>query len=117
MASAGEFGVVDYVVFALMLLVSAAIGTFYAFCGGKQKTTKEYLLADRSMSSWPVAISLLASYLSAITLLGAPSEIFTYGSQYLCMVFFSYWIFCGAVAVIFIPVFYQCGIISVNEVG
>ena len=116
MAAAGQFSAVDYVVFALMLLISAVIGIYYGFFGSKQKTTKEYLLADRSMPSWPVAVSLLASYLSAITLLGAPSEVYTYGSQYMVLVFFSYWVFCFAVAVVFIPVFYRTHIVSVNEV-
>jgi len=48
----------DYVVFSLVLLLSAAIGFYYACTGGKQKTTKEYLLADRNMHWIPVAISL-----------------------------------------------------------
>ena len=78
-----KFSVVDYVVFSVMLLISAAIGVWYG-CGpgGKQETTKEYLLADKKMRIVPVAISLLVSYLSAITLLGVPSEIYTYGAQY-----------------------------------
>jgi hypothetical protein len=33
-------GVVDYVVFAAMLLLSASIGVYYRCTGGKQKTTK-----------------------------------------------------------------------------
>lgn len=77
-----RFGIVDYVVFSVMMLISALIGIWYG-CGpgGKQKTTAEYLLGDRQMKNWPVAISLLVSYLSAITLLGVPSEIYTYGAQ------------------------------------
>lgn len=34
-----NFVVWDYVVFGLMLLVSAGIGVYYRFTGGKQKTT------------------------------------------------------------------------------
>ena len=94
-----SFSVPDYVVFSLMMAVSAGIGLWYG-CGrgGKQKTTKEYLLADRQMSIWPVAVSLLVSYLSAITLLGVPSEIFTYGAQYYVLIL-SYFIICSAVAI------------------
>ena len=50
----------DYVVLSIMLAVSAAIGIFYACTGGKQKTTKEYLLADGNMHWFPVACSLVA---------------------------------------------------------
>ena len=45
----GEFTVWDYLVFALVLIVSAGIGIFYGCTGGKQKTTKEFLMADRRM--------------------------------------------------------------------
>ena len=50
----------DYVVLFLMLAFSAAIGVYYACTGGKQKSTKEYLLADGNMHWFPVACSLLA---------------------------------------------------------
>ena len=52
------FGWVDIVVLAVILLLSASVGFYYACTGGKQKTTKEYLLADRSMHWLPVAASL-----------------------------------------------------------
>ncbi len=66
----GEFSTWDYVVFACMLCVSAGIGVYHAFFGGKQKTTKEYLVANRSMGAIPVGMSLVASFMSAITVLG-----------------------------------------------
>lgn len=34
-----NFSVWDYVVFILMLIISAGIGVYYRFTGGKQKTT------------------------------------------------------------------------------
>jgi hypothetical protein len=34
------FGIVDYIVFAIMLVMSASIGIYYRFTGGKQKTTQ-----------------------------------------------------------------------------
>ena len=52
----------DYVVLFLILAFSAAIGVYYACTGGKQKSTKEYLLADGNMHWFPVACSLLARY-------------------------------------------------------
>ncbi|XP_001632376.2 sodium-coupled monocarboxylate transporter 1 [Nematostella vectensis] len=110
-----RFSVVDYVVFSIMLLISAAIGIWYG-CGpgGKQTSTKEYLLADRKMKVWPVAISLLVSYLSAITLLGVPSEIYTYGAQYYVLII-SYFIICAFVAIIFVPMFRRVNITCANE--
>ncbi|GBN01615.1 Putative sodium-dependent multivitamin transporter [Araneus ventricosus] len=72
-------GVVDYLIFACMLLVSAGIGIYFRFSGGKQKTTDEYLLAGKDMSILPVAFSLMASFLSAITVIGVPAEMYQYG--------------------------------------
>ena len=61
MAKQRHFMSWDYVVFTLMLAVSAAIGIFFGCRGSKQKTTKEFLLANRSLSIVPVAISILVS--------------------------------------------------------
>lgn len=35
-----HFTTVDYVIFALLLVASASIGLFYAFSGGRQRTTQ-----------------------------------------------------------------------------
>ena len=67
-----KFGIINYVVFFAMLLVSALIGVFYWYRGNK--TTEDFLLASRSMSTLPMTLSLAASFLSAITLLGTPAE-------------------------------------------
>lgn len=52
----------DYFVFSIALSFSAAIGFYYACTGGKQRTTREYLLADKNMHWLPVAASLFARY-------------------------------------------------------
>ncbi|XP_028404903.1 sodium-coupled monocarboxylate transporter 1-like [Dendronephthya gigantea] len=109
-----SFHPVDYVVFGLMLLISAGIGIYHGCTGGKQRTTSEYLLGNRSMKTLPIAISLLASYLSAITLLGVPSEIFTYGAQYTVLLF-SYFILTATSAIIFVPILHGLHLTSAHE--
>lgn len=115
MAVDERFSVVDYVVFSVMLLLSALIGIWYG-CGpgGKQNTTAEYLLGDRQMKSWPIAISILVSFLSAISLLGLPGEIYTYGTQFYVVVL-SYVLICTATSTVYIPMFRRIKITSVNE--
>jgi sodium-coupled monocarboxylate transporter 8/12 len=49
----------DYFVFAVVLAISMGIGIFYGCFGSRQKTTKEYLLANGQMSSIPVAFSMI----------------------------------------------------------
>ncbi|KAG8182484.1 hypothetical protein JTE90_020402 [Oedothorax gibbosus] len=72
-------GTADYIIFAFMLLVSAGIGVYFRFSGGKQRTTSEYLLAGQDMSTLPVAFSLMASFLSAVTVIGIPAEMYHFG--------------------------------------
>lgn len=110
-----SFGVVDYVVFSIMLLISALIGVWQACVGGKQNTTAEYLLADRRMNFLPVSISVLVSYLSAISLLGLPAEIFFYGTQFYLTIIGMVLTCCVANA-IFLPMFRRIRITCVNEV-
>lgn len=58
---ASLFGYTDYFVFFFMLLVSAGIGVFYGFIAKKKgDSTKEFLMAGKSMSSFPIAMSLIA---------------------------------------------------------
>ena len=111
-----QFGTVDFAVFGVMLLLSTIIGIYHAFTGGRQRTTKEFLFANRGMMSIPVALSLLASFMSAITILGVPSEIYIFGTQY-WLIIASYLILFPSVALIFVPVFRAVDISSSYEVS
>ncbi|NWQ77766.1 SC5A8 protein, partial [Columbina picui] len=113
-SSMGRFVVWDYVVFAAMLLVSAVIGVYYAFAGGGQKTSKDFLMAGRSMHALPVALSLTASFMSAVTVLGTPAEIYRYGAIF-CIFAITYGLVVLCSAEIFLPVFYKLGITSTYE--
>ncbi|XP_072389015.1 putative sodium-dependent multivitamin transporter [Diabrotica undecimpunctata] len=108
------FGLWDYVVIAIVLLISSSIGIYYRFTGGKQKTAQEYLLADKNMSITPVAFSLMASFMSAITLLGVSSENYSYGIQFI-VINFSYGIFTFIAAYYYLPVFFKLQATSAYE--
>ncbi len=105
----------DYVVFVLLLCISAAIGIFHAACGGRQKTINEYLVADRGMSAIPVGMSLVATFQSAIAILGTPAEVYYFGTMFWWFGI-SYAIVSLLTAHVFIPVYYNLGVTSVYEV-
>ncbi|KAI5627597.1 sodium-dependent multivitamin transporter [Silurus asotus] len=109
-----KFTAVDYAIFVLLLVASAGIGLFHAFSGGRQSTTREFLLADRSMSCLPVSLSLLATFQSAVAILGAPAEIYSYGTQY-WFLGCSYFLGLLIPAHIFIPVFYRLRLCSAYQ--
>ena len=107
--------VADYVVFVGALVFALGIGVYYALTGDRQRTTGQYLLGNRKMSLLPVTISMMVTYISTLTLMGYPTEVFAYGVQY-CLGSFS-----GAVGIVlasyvFLPVFYPLKLTSVNEV-
>ncbi|XP_037712398.1 sodium-coupled monocarboxylate transporter 2 isoform X2 [Drosophila subpulchrella] len=101
-----RFGSVDYIVFLGMIVLSTGTGIYFG-CIKKSKrkleeaeptlpTTmperrkhdfgsekmSEYLLGSRNLKVFPVAMSLIASYISGVTILGTTSEIYNYGTQY-----------------------------------
>ncbi|BFY97780.1 hypothetical protein BsWGS_00820 [Bradybaena similaris] len=74
-------GAVDYVMMGLMLLVSMGIGVFFAISGRNNSTKDEYFLGGRRLRTLPVCLSLFATFASAISLLGIPAEVYTYGTM------------------------------------
>ncbi|XP_013106006.2 sodium-coupled monocarboxylate transporter 1 isoform X1 [Stomoxys calcitrans] len=94
-SSLQHFGWVDYCVFVLMLIICAFIGFYFGFIEKKQKNQKrsatehrrgsealDYLVGGRKMKVFPVSLSLVASFVSGISLLGTSTEIYVYGTQY-----------------------------------
>ena len=112
---ANSLSPVDYIVFVLMLVLSSTIGIYYGI-KGKQKSTKEYLTASGSMHWLPISVSMLATFVSAIALMGIPSEIYTYGIQYFITVL-SFVIMLSVGALVYAPIFYKTQVTSANEVG
>lgn len=109
------FTVVDFVIFGVLLAASLGIGLYHALSGGRQRTTQEFLMADRSMKCLPVSLSLIASFQSAVAIIGVPAEIYTHGTQY-------WFIGCAYIlgllipAHVFIPVLYRLRLSSAYQV-
>ncbi|RXN09002.1 sodium-coupled monocarboxylate transporter 1-like protein [Labeo rohita] len=108
------FSVWDYVVFAGLILFAAGIGLFQAIRGRKQTSSDEFLLGGRQMTAVPVALSLTASFMSGITVIGTPAESYLYGTPFWLFVF-SYTIMSIISAEIFVPLFYRLSITSTYE--
>lgn len=72
------FGLVDYIVFVALFLVSLAIGIYFAVVDRKSPDPEQYLMGGRKLSLLPVALSITVSVVSTNTLLGAPAEVNRY---------------------------------------
>lgn len=114
MAEVSTLGWADYLVIFITIFISISIGIYYRFSGGKQKSLEEYFIASRSMSIIPVAIALVVSFMSAITLLGLSSENYYYGSQF-AIINISYVIGTPIVCYGFLPVFVKLQATSTYE--
>lgn len=68
-------------------------------------TTQEYLLGDRNLSIMPVAVSLMASFMSAITLLGVSAENYYFGMQFV-VINISYGLATPIASHLYLPVFF-----------
>ncbi|NWY21286.1 SC5A5 protein, partial [Aphelocoma coerulescens] len=108
------FSLWDYGVFGLMLLISTGIGLFHGLAKGGQKTSEDFFTGGRRMSALPVGLSLSASFMSAIQVLGVPAEAFRYGTKFLWMCL-AQLINTVLTAQLFLPVFYRLGLTSTYE--
>ena len=98
-----HFTWLDYTVFVLYLLATAAIGA--AFMKG-QRNLDEYFLAGRSMGSVIVAMTVLAALFSGISFLASPSEGYANGPVFY-LINVSFFIATPVTALIFLPFFYK----------
>ncbi|XP_021935156.1 sodium-coupled monocarboxylate transporter 1-like isoform X2 [Zootermopsis nevadensis] len=109
------FSWVDYTVFGAMLLGSVAIGLYHG-CNGRFTRDKnsgptrsdsgEFLTANGQMGPIPVAVSMLAGFLSSITLMGQPAEVYLFGPQ-LWMFGLSSFVCIPIIGYIFIPFYHK----------
>ncbi|KAL6447758.1 hypothetical protein ACFW04_000123 [Cataglyphis niger] len=108
-----NFGTSDYTVFAVMLIACGFVGIYFGFVN-KSSGEDEYLVGGRNMKTFPVSLSLIASFISGISLLGTPTEVYVHGTSYLfigCAV-----IFVGLVmSIVFLPVFHELKLTSTYE--
>ncbi|XP_013882462.1 sodium-coupled monocarboxylate transporter 1 isoform X2 [Austrofundulus limnaeus] len=111
---ASSFVALDYVVFALMLVVSAAVGIYFAWTDRGQSNSGDFLMGGRRLTALPVSLSLTASFMSAITVLSQPAEVYLYGAGIgLCGLAFLFTIL--ITSEVFLPVFYKLSITSTYE--
>ncbi|KAJ8951905.1 hypothetical protein NQ318_019884 [Aromia moschata] len=109
-----SFSWTDYLVLGAMLGISCGIGVFYGFCQPKHENSEDFLLGGSAMGTFPMAMSLAASFVTAVELLGNPAEMYTHGSQF--------WMICVAFVLVvpltsrfYLPIFMELRLTSSYE--
>ncbi|CAH1367547.1 unnamed protein product, partial [Tenebrio molitor] len=104
----------EYLVLVAMLIFSTLIGIYFGCFGSKQSTTTEYLFGGKKMKFLPIGLSITVSQFSAITLIGVPSDVYTFGAFYwfvcLCQVLIFF-----LAAGVYYPVFFKAQLTTVYE--
>ncbi|KAI4897167.1 hypothetical protein NFI96_015216 [Prochilodus magdalenae] len=109
------FGLLDYAVFAAMLAVSVGIGLFQSFHKpAKRSEVDDFFTGGRQMPAVPVGMSLCASFMSAVQVLGVPSEAYLYGLKFLYMCL-GQSLNSLLTALLFLPIYYRLNITSSNQ--
>nr|XP_033338575.1 sodium-coupled monocarboxylate transporter 2-like [Megalopta genalis] len=114
-AARKTFDLIDSAVFVGMLGISAIVGVYYAYESRKNAdAVREYLVGGQNMSIFPISMSLIASYISGISILGLPAEMYVFGTQFWCGVISDSFVSL-TMAFVYLPVFYGLGITSSYE--
>ena len=98
-----HFSWLDYTIFGVYLIATAVVGLL---SGGKNKTLKDYFLADRGVHRYIVAMTVLASLFSGISYLATPAEMYRNGIGF-SLVLASFFIATPITAVYLMPFFYN----------
>jgi SSS family transporter len=95
----------DLIIIFGYLIGITAFGIWYA---GRQETTEDYFVGDRSVPWWAIAMSIVATETSTITFVSVPGVAFAKGGnfQFLQLVF-GYLLGRIVISLIFIPLYFR----------
>ncbi|KAM3588204.1 uncharacterized protein V6R79_023933 [Siganus canaliculatus] len=113
-SAAGSLVPADYVVFALMLAASTAIGVYYAWVARSNKNSRDFLTGGRRLTALPVSLSLTAGFMSSTTLLSNPADVYRFGA-FFAMFSIGYGLSMVIVSEFYLPVFYRLATTSCYE--
>ncbi|GAB6024590.1 hypothetical protein CHUAL_009738 [Chamberlinius hualienensis] len=96
----------DYVTLFAVVLVTGLVGLYHIWTTRKTKMTKDFLVNSRQLGIVPLTISNLATFVSAVAMMGLPMETYTNGLTFGLVLVANFIIIPFAVH-LFIPVFYE----------
>lgn len=96
------------------MLTSVIIGIYYRFSGGRQRTAAEYFSANNSMGIVPLSIAMMASHISAISMLGMSGETYIRG-MFVSLMYCSGIFIVPIIAFCYLPVFFEIKVVSIYE--
>jgi len=102
---------IDYGVLGLYLVAMVLIGLYFH---REQRNSEDFFLAGRTMTWFPVGLSVMVTLLSALSYTGIPGEAYHHGLKLLLLPI-GIWIALPVMAKIFLPLYQGLGLYSVYE--
>lgn len=106
-----DFGALNWAIVIGYLIMNLALG---GWMSRKVKSASDYHLGDKSTPWWAIGISIVASYVSALSFLGAPAWAYGAGMAAL-IIHINYPLVVFITIVFFVPFFYTSGVASIYE--
>ncbi len=107
----GEFGALNWTILVVYIFGNLMLGYFL---GKKVHTADDYYLGDRTTPWWAIGISVVATYVSALSFLGGPAWSYTQGLSVLA-IHLNYPLVIFLVITLFLPFFYNSGVASIYD--
>ncbi len=106
-----EIGLLNWSIIIIYLLANLLLGFVLS---KKVSTAKDFYLGRKNTPWWAIGISVLATYVSAMTFLGAPAWSYQEGLSVIA-IHLNYPLVIIIVMAMFLPFFMQSGVVSIYE--
>lgn len=106
-----EFGALNWSILVVYIIANLVLGFFL---GKKVTSANDFYLGDRSIPWWAIGISVVSTYVSALTFLGGPAWAYTEGLSVIA-IHINYPLVIFFVVTFFLPFFYSSGVASIYD--
>ena len=106
-----SFGTFNWSILGLYIVANLALG---AFLSRKIHSSQDFFLGDRSIPWWAIGVSVISTYVSALTFLGAPAWAYREGLSVMA-IHLNYPLVVVVVVTFFLPFFYNSGAASIYD--
>ncbi|MCL9782718.1 sodium/solute symporter [Vibrio sp. S4M6] len=106
-----EFGLLNWMILGGYVVITLSLG---AVIGKKVTSSAQFALGDKSIPWWAIGISVVSTYVSAMSFLGGPAWSYTDGLSVLA-IHLNYPLVIFFIVTVFMPFFYNNGLTSIYE--
>ncbi|MEJ7766952.1 MAG: sodium/solute symporter [Chitinophagaceae bacterium] len=106
-----DFGTLNWTILIVLLVGKLVLGLYMS---KKVDTAEDFYLGKRDMPWWAIGIATIATYVSAMTFMGAPAWSYKEGLSVIA-IHLNYPIVIVLVVTLFLPFFFNSGVVSIYD--